>query len=172
VNEIVLYGYNNINLNIQYFGLASKENFNSFNFKNANNILNQYYGVGNYEYTLNNIKSINYNISFITGNIIVNPSVLYIIAKNITKYYDNIPFIYNSNDIIYNGFIYNDNIFTLSGSLIISGNSVNAINPGQYDIIISGYSSINYNIIYYNGILTIYPDALLIKANDYIKFYN
>jgi hypothetical protein len=171
-NKTLLYGYNNINLDIQYFGLVNGENFTSFNFTNANLILNQYYGVGNYEYTLNNITSYNYNISFIPGNIIINPALLYIIAKNISKLYDNIPFISNSNDIIYNGYSYNDNIFSLSGSLHISGNSQGAINPGQYNIIISGYTSINYNIIYYPGILTIYPNIGFIKANDFVQFYN
>jgi len=173
INESIIYGYTYINLNVLYLGLAYNENFNSFNFTNSNIILTEYYGVGNYLYTLNNITSTNYNIVFIPGNIIVNPNLLYIIAINISKIYDNQPFYSNPlTDIIINGFVYNDNISSLSGSINISGNSQGAIIPGKYDIIISGYYSINYNIIYYPGILTIYSDNILIKGNDFIKFYN
>jgi photosystem II stability/assembly factor-like uncharacterized protein/uncharacterized protein YjbI with pentapeptide repeats len=157
---------------VNYSGLIADENYTilngilclSGNFISAIN-------VGNYNIIPSGLSAVNYNIIYINSILTINTAQLLIIANNVTKIYDKNIYI-GGEGVIYDGFKNNDSNNNLTGYLTYSGNSQGANIVGNYIIIPSGLSSQNYNIIFINGTLTIYTNIFLIKANDFIKYYN
>ncbi|WP_291065131.1 MULTISPECIES: MBG domain-containing protein [unclassified Empedobacter] len=96
----------------------------------------------------------NYDLTFISKNLTVTPAPLTITAKNADKTYDSLAYT-GGNGIEYDGFVNNETESILIGSLIYSGNSQNAVNTGNYEIIPSGLNNNNYTITYVKGTLTI-----------------
>lgn len=92
----------------------------------------------------------------------VNKAVLTVKANDYSKAYDAIRYT-GGTGVTYTGFVYNDTVAALGGSITYSGNSSYARKPGNYFIVPGGLSSDNYNFTYVNGVLNIYisqaPDA-------------
>src|SRR5690606_8811891 len=59
------------------------------------------------------------------------------------------------NGVTYSGFVAGENENDLSGHLVYNGSSQTAIDAGLYEIMPDGLSSINYEITYLPGVLTI-----------------
>ena len=126
---------------------------------------------GTYAITCNGLTSDKYYLDYQIGNLFILPATLNISINNYIKIYNGLN---DMDDYIvnYSGFISNENNSNLSGSLILSGTFLTAVNVGIYTIIPSGYYSANYNIVYESSILTIKPASLLIIANNVSKIYN
>ena len=122
--------------------------------------------VGSYTVILSGLSSDNYDIIYQACIYTILPKDLLVIANDITKIYDGQSV---TNSVTYEGFVGSDTTSSLSGLLQYSGN---ALNVGVYTITPFGLTSTNYNIIFINGTLTINNNELLIKANDYNKFYD
>ena len=157
---------------VNYSGLIPGEDFSSF----TGSIILQgshlnAINTGTYQIIPSGLASINYNIFYINSTLTIIPTVLLIIANNVSKIYDRIPY-YNGADVIYDGFMNNDSPTDLIGTLIYTGDSQGAYQTGTYTITPGGLSSPNYNITFINGSLTIFSNAFFIKANDFAKFYD
>ena len=112
----------------------------------------------------------NYNISYATGTLTVNPAELTVTANDDGKVYDALA--YNGgNGVMYSGFVNGENEGVLGGMLAYGGDSQGATNVGSYTIEASGLTSGNYNITYVDGNLDITPADLVITANDQSKTY-
>jgi hypothetical protein len=117
-----------------------------------------------------NIKNVYFNDNIFNYPYLFFIQVLTIEANIITKIYDLIP--YNSPTVLYDGFINNDTISSLIGSLNFEGTYLNAINVGYYTIIPYGFTSNDYYINYINGSITINPIDLVISIRNYVKIYD
>ncbi len=123
--------------------------------KNTNSLFSIYYDGSNINYYQDSVllktttrnKRVNLYFNLLFG--FVDQLVTNICFIPIKEYY------YGGNGIIVQGFKGNDTIKNLSGELVYSGASQGAHNAGRYPIIVSGYTSNNYNIIYINGFLNI-----------------
>ncbi|RFS21896.1 PKD domain-containing protein [Chitinophaga silvatica] len=125
----------------------------------------------NYLITPSGLISNNYNISFQDGNLTIQKAGLIIKALNVQKTYDGQP--YNGgNGVSYSGLVSGETAAVLGGNLSYSGNSQGAINTGSsYKIIPDGLTSIDYQISFEDGILTINPATLIIQVNNVSKCY-
>jgi len=91
-------------------------------------------------------------------------------ADSYTKQYDRI--IFNNPNITFDGFIDNDDMSILSGTINYSGTYITAINVGSYTIIPSGLISTKYYLNFEIGYLNIIPSILTISVNNYVKIYD
>ena len=155
------------NFGVSYTGFMHNDTSNNLigNLTYYNtNILN----VGTYYVTPSGLIAYNYNIRYNYGIINILPAPLIIKVNNNIKIYDKLTYLPTYS--IYG--LQNDTLNSLSGNIIYSG-TYNNVNVGYYDIIISGLSSINYNIKYINGFLQINKATLYITANNDTKIlYN
>ena len=98
----------------------------------------------------------NYTLTTVTGDLTIDKADLTVTANNASKNYDGLAYSGGSG-VSYSGFIANEDASVLGGNLSYGGGSQGAINTGTYEITVSGLTSINYQISYVNGILTITP---------------
>jgi hypothetical protein len=171
-----------INYNKTYNALP----FNNFGvtytgFMNLDSSMNligelQYYSnddttnVGTYFITPSGLLAINYDIKYNAGELDVIAAPLVIRANNNIMSYNKLAYI--PSYTVY-GLLQNDTIQNLSGSLLFAGSYQNNFNVGTYNILLSGLSSLNYNIKYIQGTIQIVPAPLFIIANnDNIIYYN
>jgi filamentous hemagglutinin family protein len=127
--------------------------------------------VGDYLITPEGLISANYDISFIDGALVIDPTGLSITANDLTKDYDNTAFS-GGNGVIYAGFVPGDSEADLGGGLTYGGTSQGAVDAGNYVITPGGLTSGNYTISFIDGALTVDLIPLLISANDFSKQYN
>jgi hypothetical protein len=126
---------------------------------------------GTYTINASGLSSDKYYLDYQPGYLFILQATLNISINNYIKIYNGINDMPNY-IVNYSGFIPGEDNTDLSGSLILSGTFLNAINIGTYTIIPGGYYSSNYNIIYRQSSLTIKPASLLIIANNVTKIYN
>ncbi len=126
---------------------------------------------GSYAITPGGLDSDNYSISFIDGQLTVDPAALSVIAKNASKTYDGLAWS-GGNGVTYSGFVNGENEDVLGGALGYFGNSQGAVDVGTYVLTPGGLASDNYVIAYTDGSLTVDPARLTITANDIEKFFN
>lgn len=88
---------------------------------------------------------------------------LTITANDFQKIYDRVPYA-GGNGVVYSGFVNNETTSVLSGTLTYTGTAQNAVNVGTYSIIPGGYASLNYDINYVAGVLTIAKKAVSITG--------
>lgn len=96
----------------------------------------------------------NYMVSFVNGDIKVNPAPLIISADNHKRYYA------EENPVLtlsYSGFVNMETALVLSPQPIVVTDATQASPAGQYAVIVSGAGSTNYTISYVPGTLTIVP---------------
>jgi gliding motility-associated-like protein len=123
---------------------------------------------GIYPITATGATATNYNISYVAGNLQVNPVALTVTATSVARAYGaaNPTFA-----VTYTGFVNGDNATKLSTQPTISTTATITSNAGTYDITPIGAISPNYNITYVNGVLTINKVALAIKADNQSRGY-
>ena len=112
----------------------------------------------------------NYNISYGTGTLTVDPALLSITANDDSKVYDAVAYA-DGNGVMYSGFVNGENDSVLGGSLVFVGDSQGATNVGDYVITASGLVSGNYTISYFDGGLDITAAGLTITADNQLKTY-
>jgi MBG domain (YGX type)/YDG domain len=98
----------------------------------------------------------NYNITYTHGVLNIAKAPLTVTATSLTKPYDGQ--LHNGgNGVIYSGFVNNQTVSVLGGTLSYTGTSQGAINAGTYVLTPTGLSSSNYAFNYVSGNLTILP---------------
>ncbi|WP_179412815.1 beta-propeller fold lactonase family protein [Mucilaginibacter sp. E4BP6] len=107
----------------------------------------------------------NYNVTYIPGDIIIDPAPLIITANNQTK-------TYGADDpeltISYSGFVNNEDVSVLSIQPIINTTANTASPIGKYPIIVGSAEAPNYDITYVPGTLTVIPtNAQLVIPNTF-----
>ncbi|MCJ8236705.1 two-partner secretion domain-containing protein [Peteryoungia algae] len=116
----------------------------------------------------------NYNVTYNTGTLTVNQAILTALAgavNDASKTYDGLAFS-GGNGVVFTGFVNGDDQDDLTGTLAYGGSSQGAVNAGSYAITASGLSSINYNINWTQGTLTVNPAALSVTAINASKTYD
>lgn len=127
--------------------------------------------VGTYTIIPSGLTSDKYYLDFEIGYLNIIPTTLTICVNNYIKLYDGLNDL-SDYTLTYTGLADNETYNSFTGSIVLEGNGINAINAGTYTIIPGGLSSTNYNIIFEPSILTIIPTSLLIIANDFTKIYD
>lgn len=124
----------------------------------------QYSNVGEYDILPKGVTSNNYEITFKLNTLKVSKASLNISAdnKNVT-YGDNAP----EYTVTYTGFKGTDSKTDLSGTLLIESTYAQYSNAGSYDIVASGNDSVNYEITYTKGTLSVAKAQLSITADNF-----
>lgn len=118
--------------------------------------------VGEYAIVPSGVDAANYSIQFVNGKVTVNQAALTITAEDKTVTYgDAIP-TYTAK---YEGWKNQDNESVVSG-LTYTCEYAPTSNVGDYTIVPSGATALNYNISYTNGKVTVNQAALTITADD------
>jgi sugar lactone lactonase YvrE len=121
--------------------------------------------VGSYPIVASGLSSNNYEISFVDGTLTVNKAPLTITANNASRSYGASNPSFTAS---YDGFVNNENVSNLSGSLQFSS-AANTSPVGSYPITPSGLSSSNYEISFVDGTLTVTKAPLTITAQNASK---
>ncbi|MCX7171250.1 MAG: MBG domain-containing protein [Proteobacteria bacterium] len=124
--------------------------------------------VGNYAIVPSGQSSSNYTITYINGRLSVIPAPLGIAANGATRLYGAANPAFSAT---YTGFKNGETAAALTGSLAFATPAIVTSNVGNYAIVPSGQSSINYTITYVNGALGVTPAPLGIAANSTSKTY-
>ncbi len=131
--------------------------------------------VGNYALMPAGLTSSNYNISFASGQLTINPAVLTVTANSLTESYNGQ--VFNGAGVTYVGLKGSDSASSvLNGTVGLTGNAIGAVNAGSYTIVPGGVTlaSNNYTLSLANGTLTISPAqlTLTVKAGSSIYGQN
>jgi hypothetical protein len=94
----------------------------------------------------------NYQISYASGSLTVNPKALTITADNLTKITGQANPAFTTS---YNGFVLGQGPSVLSGALTFTTKATASSAPGTYTITASGLTSTNYAITFVTGTLTV-----------------
>jgi hypothetical protein len=121
--------------------------------------------VGEYTITPSGATASNYDISYASGTLTIEPAPLTITADDKSKTYGDDDPVFTAS---YSGFKRGDTAAVVSGLVISRAEGEDA---GQYAIIPSGATASNYTITFESGTLTINPAPLTIKADDKSKVY-
>ncbi|MGF1865984.1 filamentous hemagglutinin N-terminal domain-containing protein [Enterovibrio norvegicus] len=106
---------------------------------------------GDYTLTATSANSgLGYDVVTSDGSLTVNKSVLVVTAPSETIYENGQPYT-PSGEINYLGFVGNEGIDHLNGEAVFSGEAIGAVEPGTYELSVSGYGSDNYMIEYLIG---------------------
>lgn len=114
---------------------------------------------GDYTITPGGLTSANYAITFVNGTLTIGNALLTITATSATKTYDGLTYV-GGNGVTYSGFLGSDDASVLTGTLSYTGSSQSEVNVGNYIITPGGLSSVNYDIAWVNGNLTVNPAVL------------
>ena len=122
---------------------------------------------GSYPIKLSGGTAINYNMNLINDSLIVEKADLTITADNKSRTYGDLnPML----TITYSGFKNGDSKTNIiEPSITCSAGPAN--NAGNYDIVLSGGSSINYNLGLVNGTMTVNKATLTITAENKTRLY-
>ena len=168
-NDTITYGDEPSNAGVEYSGFVGDDNENDLNDSIAFNYdYVQFDKVGKYVIIPSGLSSDNYDITFVEGELTVEPKKLTVTAKNDTITYGDEP---SNAGVEYSGFVGDDNESSLDDSLIFSYEYGQYGKPGDYAIIPSGPRSDKYEIEFVEGKLTVLPKKLTVTAlNDTIVY--
>ena len=164
---------------VTYSSFVNGENENKLSGTLSYSIINssgiQLATVGQYNIIPSGLTSSNYDIKYVNGTLTISKAKLTITADSQSKTYDGSAYT-GSKSFQYTGLVNNEQFAdvisgTVSYSILDSSNKA-PVNGGQYNIVPSGLTASNYNIIYVNGILTILKVDLTITAGSKSKTYN
>ncbi|WP_448664718.1 MBG domain-containing protein [Sphingomonas sp. CJ20] len=116
-------------------------------------------------------SQLGYDISLVSGSLVISPVALTVTAANATKTYDGLAFS-GGNGVTYSGFVNGETASVLGGMLSYGGTAQGAVNAGSYGLTASGLTSANYTIGYTAGTLVVNPAALTVTAANATKTYN
>ena len=168
-NATIAYGDEPSNAGVEYSGFVGDDNENDLNDSIVFNYdYMQFDKVGKYVIIPGGLSSDNYDITFVEGELTVEPKKLTVTAKNDTITYGDEP---SNAGVEYSGFVGDDNESSLDDSLIFSYEYGQYGKPGDYAIIPSGPRSDKYEIEFVEGKLTVLPKKLTVTAlNDTIVY--
>jgi len=126
---------------------------------------------GGYVITPGGLNSANYNISNFDSVLTINKAPLSVTANFSGKPYDGLAYT-GGNGVIFSGFVNGETQTVLGGALVYTGTSQGAINAGGYVITPGGLSGSNYNLSYFDGVLTVDKIPLSVSANFVNKVYD
>ncbi|MEH0098091.1 MBG domain-containing protein [Pannonibacter sp. Pt2] len=106
-----------------------------------------------------------------SGSFTINKATLTVTAADASKTYDGLAYS-GGNGVSYSGFVNNETVSVLGGTLSYTGTSQGAVNAGSYTLTASGLTSGNYDITYVAGTLTVGKAALTVTANDAVKTFD
>ncbi|NLY38938.1 MAG: hypothetical protein GX044_06520, partial [Firmicutes bacterium] len=118
-----------------------------------------------YTITPSGATASNYNISYQSGTLTIEPAPLTITADDKSKVYGDPDPAFSAS---YDGLKLNDTPAVVSG---LTFSRASGEDVGTYAIIPHGATASNYDITFVNGVLTIEPAPLTIKADDKSKVY-
>ncbi len=154
------YGGVNPELTIAYSGFVNGESSADITAPDISTEATQFSVIGSYPINLTGGSAINYNISTSDGALTIEKAALTVTADNHTiTSIDPIPEL----TMTYDGFVLDDDPSDITPPTI-STNAVSGSPGGTYDILLSGGTADNYDLILINGILTI--EAILGVSNE------
>lgn len=110
--------------------------------------------VGVYELSVSNLSSLNYDLFFEPSSFSIFPAPLNISVFSYEKFVgDSDPFF----DYNISGFVLGENLSHLSGHLVVSREPGEAV--GAYEIFAYNVTSVNYDIAFFDGVLTILEES-------------
>ena len=123
----------------------------------------QFSGVGSYIIERGSLANANYNIVYLSNNLLITPRTITVVADAKSRAYGDV-----NPSLTYTatGLVNND---TLSGSL--ETGAVQFTNVGNYAINIGSLGNANYNIVYTGADLSITPRTLTVTADAQSKVY-
>ena len=168
-NATIAYGDEPSNAGVEYSGFVGDDNENDLNDSIVFNYdYVQFYKVGKYVIIPGGLSSDNYDITFVEGELTVEPKKLTVTAKNDTITYGDEP---SNAGVEYSGFVGDDNENDLNDSIVFNYDYAQFDKVGKYVIIPGGLSSDNYDITFVEGKLTVLPKKLTVTAlNDTIVY--
>ena len=169
-NATKVYGANNPNFSIEYYGLKNGETVPEWTAKPTfQTEATKSSGVGEYDVKAVNGVAVNYELTISDGTLRITPAPLIIKANDATR-------LYNSEDPSFSyrcsGFVNGDDTNVLISEPKLSTSATLSSQVGTYDIYVSETSSPNYSITYVNGTLTITPRTLVASVGNYERKYN
>lgn len=108
--------------------------------------------VGTYEIKISGVSSDNYSISYVNGTLTITPRTLIASVGNYERLYNEENPVF---EIVYNGFMGNDNANTLRTKPVTRTTANKTSDVGTYKIEVTGGSAENYSFNYLPGTLTI-----------------
>ncbi|MEI7475516.1 MAG: MBG domain-containing protein, partial [bacterium] len=165
------YGDANPAFNSTFTGLASSDNTSDFGL--TYNLTGNPVNAGTYNNAiipsaLSGAKSINYSITYQNGDFVIDQKALTVKANNTNKTYGDANPAFTAS---YTGFISGEDQTVLGGAIGYTTAATNTSSVNNYAISPSGLTSLNYNIAFTNGTLTVLPKGLTVKANNANKTY-
>ena len=110
----------------------------------------------------------NYNLAFTDGSLTIAPRSLTVAVNDKQKFYDGAG--YTDFTVTYTGFSPDESEADLLGELEFGGDAPTAVNAGDYTISAFGLTSLNYEVTFIQGILTISKRPLTIASDSKTKF--
>lgn len=167
-NVTRLYGQNNPEFKLIYFGLKNGESAPEWAVTpNIHTDATQISPVGVYSIELIEGEAKNYEIAVTNGSLFINKAELNIVADNKSRpYFDSNPTLTYRCVGLMNG---DSNVFTKEPSLTTTAQI--SSNAGNYPIIIKDAEATNYNINYTFGNLEIKKRTLTVWTNHYVREY-
>ncbi len=111
---------------------------------------------GSYQVTPAGLTSTNYNITYSTGLLAIDPAPLTVTARGASRVQDGQAY-RGGNGVDFVGFVNGESQSALNGGLTYSGSSQNATAAGTYNITPGGLTSTDYDIRFVSGRLVIKP---------------
>lgn len=168
-NKTKTYGSNNPDLTATLNGLVLGETINELNGTLLlTTTAETSSSVGTYPINASGLSSSNYNITYQEGTLTVNQANLNITVNNTSKTYGHVNPEFT---VLYEGFVNADTSDVLNGGLDIETPATESSSVGNYAVTASGLTSLNYDINYFDGVLTIDPALLTVEADDFVKTY-
>ena len=124
--------------------------------------------VGAYIITASGAAYTNYDISYGTGTLTIDPAALTITANNTNKVYGATLPVFTAN---YSGFVNGDTASSLTTPVTLATTATVSSPVGNYTITASGAAYTNYNIGFVNGTLTVGTALLTVTADNKSKAY-
>lgn len=176
-NASIIYGGNPINNGYEVLGFVNDDDVSVINGEPIYTYGEYHVGanVGNYTIQLTGLSALNYEINIVDGELNVKPASLMVKANNHEVTYGDEA---DNNGYTTEGFVNGETELVLTGeiqylyyvkdtnTLYTKGNNV-----GEYDIVISGFESNNYEITYQKGVLNVRKKVLTVKPKDICLTY-
>jgi|GEM_PF-2894877 len=168
-NETKIYGDENPDFTINCSGFVNGENEQVFiEQPSISTIADIYSNVGVYEIIIDGGSTDNYTFQREKGTLTINKATLTVQAENKNRAYGDINPELTMN---YSGFKNSDDSNDLDSQPLLSTTATLTSPVGEYDIIISGGSDTNYNLITAKAILNIEKADLKVTANNQMRVY-
>jgi len=164
-----IYGNPNPQFKLNYSGFANNENETVLDIlPQATTSATQYSNVGYYTIVPTGGSDLNYNLSYVSGNLTITKAPLTIFTNDTSRIYGqaNPPLILN-----YQGFVNNDNASVIDTLPTISCAATATSNTGAYPIVLSKGNDNNYSLNLKNATLTVNKAILTVNAENKSRDY-